>query len=804
MSYKDKYGVEFSDDKKSLIRCPKEFKGEYIIPEGVTSIGNNAFSFCKGLTSIEIPSSVTSIGDYAFYVCKGLTSIEIPSSVTSIGEWAFKDCTGLTSIVVDANNKVYDSRNSSNAIIETATNRLFLGCSKTRIPSGVTSIGDYAFSDCTGLTSIDIPSGVTSIGKYAFYDCKGLTSIEIPSSVTSIGIYAFYDCKGLTSIEIPSSVTSIGYGVFSNCKGLTSIVVDKENKVYDSRNNCNAIIETATNELVLGCSKTRIPSGVMSIGYYAFSGHSGLTSIEIPSSVTSIGGYAFSGCTGLTSIIINYSGGCDKVRLNYFNHLGDSSIKYVTISDGITLIPEGLFADAESLEMVYLSNTLTALPDKTFYNCSRLEELKIPDSVMSIGNECIVGCNLLKDIVIPEGVETLGNRAICDCEGLESVNLPSTVKRIGTGFLSDCPNLKQVIIPSGSKLKFLQLGLDSLKDKLVERGSGSHRGNVGAQNNEDETNMLFTLGKAYELGIGVGKNIIQAVMMYTQAADRGHAEAAYRIAEMYRSGENLPQNMESAIKYYKIAANSNFMDSASIVKDYEESLREEEKRRAEEQKRVEEQRRVEAQKCAEERACMEERRLQPYYLFFDTETTGLPARYDVPCSDTYNWPRMVQLSWIVTDRNGTVIRKSDNIIKPFGFTIPADASNLHDITTSKALLEGKDLRTVVEQFMGELANVSYVVGHNVEFDTNIVGAELYRLGMSGSDLQYKQSICTMKSTVDYCQIPQFRYGSYKFPKLQELHKKLFGYEFDDAHNSMCDVEATMKCFFELVSRSIIN
>lgn len=112
-------------------------------------------------------------------------------------------------------------------------------------------------------------------------------------------------------------------------------------------------------------------------------------------------------------------------------------------------------------------------------------------------------------------------------------------------------------------------------------------------------------------------------------------------------------------------------------------------------------------------------------------------------------------------------------IQPVGFTIPADASNLHGITTSKALSEGKDLRTVVGQFIGELANVSYVVGHNVEFDTNIVGSELCRLGVSGSELLYKQSICTMKSTIDYCQLPPSRCGSYKFPKLQELHKKLF-------------------------------
>lgn len=105
-------------------------------------------------------------------------------------------------------------------------------------------------------------------------------------------------------------------------------------------------------------------------------------------------------------------------------------------------------------------------------------------------------------------METLGDRAICDCDGLESVTLPSTIKKIGTGFLSGCPNLKQVIIPSGSKLKFLQLGLDNLKNKLVERGNGAHSGNFAPKGDVDEINMLFTLGKAYELGIGVGKNII--------------------------------------------------------------------------------------------------------------------------------------------------------------------------------------------------------------------------------------------------------------------------------------------------------
>ena len=191
------------------------------IPEGVTSIGNYAFYDCNGLTSISIPEGVTSIGWGAFYNCSGLTSISIPEGVTSIGNCAFSDCSGLTTIKVDSNNKKYDSRNNCNAIIDKETNTLIAGCKNTIIPEGVTSIGNWAFSYCSGLTSITIPEGVTSIGGSAFSGCSGLTSINIPNSVTSIGDWAFQGCSGLTSISIPEGVTSIGWGAFSLCDNLT-------------------------------------------------------------------------------------------------------------------------------------------------------------------------------------------------------------------------------------------------------------------------------------------------------------------------------------------------------------------------------------------------------------------------------------------------------------------------------------------------------------------------------------------------------------------------------------------------------
>ncbi|MCR5820123.1 MAG: leucine-rich repeat domain-containing protein [Bacteroidaceae bacterium] len=264
------------------------------IPEGVVSIGEFAFYSCTGLTSITIPEGVTSIGNYAFSYCSGLISITIPDGVVSIGESAFSGCNGLSSITIPEG-------------VTSIGDYAFSGCSgltSITIPASVTSIGNAAFSGCTGLTSITIPEGITSIGYQAFDGCSGLTSITISEGVTSIGEYAFEFCRGLTSITIPSSVTSIGEGAFSRCWGLTSVIVADGNTVYDSRNNCNAIIETSSNTIIAGCQNTFIPESVTSIGNHAFDYCRGLTSITIPESVTSIGVYAFYECSGLTSITI--------------------------------------------------------------------------------------------------------------------------------------------------------------------------------------------------------------------------------------------------------------------------------------------------------------------------------------------------------------------------------------------------------------------------------------------------------------------------------------------------------------------
>lgn len=324
--------------------------GDLIIPatvtyEGVsynvTSIGANAFRTCTSLHSVSISNGVTTIEGAAFYNCTALTSISIPSSVTYISGNPVSSCTSLTTINVDNGNMVYDSRNNCNAVIKTATNTLIAGCKNTVIPGSVISIGESAFSGCTGLTSVNIPSGVTNIGILAFSSCTGLISVDIPNTVTDIYQQAFQGCTSLTSISIPNSVTMIGVSAFASCSELTSISVQSGNAVYDSRDNCNAIIESSSNTLTQGCKNTIIPNSIIAIGDCAFLGHTAIASINIPNSVTAIYSNAFRWCTGLTTVTLPNS-------LTSIGSWAFESCSNLTSVTSLAIVPPTLGTDAFS------------------------------------------------------------------------------------------------------------------------------------------------------------------------------------------------------------------------------------------------------------------------------------------------------------------------------------------------------------------------------------------------------------------------------------------------------------------------
>ena len=496
------------------------------LPETLWLIDYFAFNNCYNLTSVNFPNYLVQIGSGAFQRCAGLTSITIPQYVRYIGSDAFFGCTGITSIVVDSGNTTYDSRNDCNAIIETSSNTLILGCKNTVIPSGVKTIKEKAFAG-SKLKSVTIPSSVTSIGRRAFSYCDELTSITvesgntvydsrdncnaiietasntliagckttiIPNTVTTIAGLAFQETYGLESLTIPGSVTDIQAGAFVNCYTLSTIIVENGNTVYDSRNNCNAIIETATNTLVAGCKTTVIPSSVTAIGDYAFYGLSwsssmhgefgsfdpNFTSITIPGSVTSIGYSAFESCRCLTSVIseidIPFAFGYDA-----FYGISDACVLYVpkgtrdayiaagwteeVFKGGIVEMDDDIitFADA-NVKAICVQNWDTdgdgelskaeaaAVTDISyaFYNQTNIVqflELKYFTGLTSIGEGAFYKCGALTSVSLPENVKTIGYGAFSGCTNLTSIVLPNSVEVVGENSFYGCSGLTSIHIP---------------------------------------------------------------------------------------------------------------------------------------------------------------------------------------------------------------------------------------------------------------------------------------------------------------------------------------------------------------------
>ena len=480
-----------------LIVAKNTVSGNYSIKDGTKCIADSAFRGCSKLTSVSIPNSVTSIGEDAFSGCRKLTSVTIGNSVTSIGEDAFSGCSGLTSVKIP---------NSVTSIGEDAFYKCS-GLTSVTIPNSVTSIGEDAFYGCSGLTSVNItdiakwcgiefgsydanplyyahnlylngelvtglviPDGVTSIGSYAFKNCSGLTSVSIPNSVTSIGSYAFWNCSGLTSVKIPNSVTSIGKNAFVDCSGLTELSVDEGNAVYHSSGNC--IIETASNALIVGCMESVIPTdgSVTNIGTLAFSGCTGLTSVSIPNSVTSIGSGAFENCSKLTSVTIPNSVTSIKngafYNTGYYNNTSNwtNGVLYIgnylivakntvsgnySIKDGTKCIADSAFRGCSKLTSAEIPNSVTSIGDYAFYYCTGLTSVEIPNSVTSIKNGAFGGCSGLTSVTIGNSVTSIGGWAFDGCSGLTSVTIGNGVTSIGEEAFSNCSGLTSVTIGNG-------------------------------------------------------------------------------------------------------------------------------------------------------------------------------------------------------------------------------------------------------------------------------------------------------------------------------------------------------------------
>ena len=431
------------------------------IPEGVTTIGNEAFKECKKLKSVTIPQGVTTIGNKAFYNCTGLTSVTIPEGVTKIGERAFTICEKLAEVT---------------------------------IPKGITSIEKSVFSGCKSLTSITIPEGVTSISSGAFGDCENLTSVTIPEGVTSIGERAFAHCEKLTDVKLPTSIRYVEFEVFSsnihfNEFGNSRYLGNDENPymVLVHSGKYSDTFEIHPQTVVIASwafkdsyvTKVSIPDSVKSICKDAFLKCDRLQTVRIGTGVSYIGGFEDSSMNmvvydgtieqwcGITfgsrgacySVLGSINGICPDLYIN--NEL----VTDLVIPDSVTSISPGAFAGVRSLKTVKLPEGLTAIGTWTFFGCFGLEEVSIPDSVTEIGQDAFGGCQSLESIKIPENVTLIDAEAFMKCTGLTVVTLPASLKKIGDGAFVGCDGLEDVFY-KGKAFQWVEVSIGMRNDPL--------------------------------------------------------------------------------------------------------------------------------------------------------------------------------------------------------------------------------------------------------------------------------------------------------------------------------------------------
>ena len=589
-----------------------------VIPSTVTTIGQDAFSDNKKLTSIDIPESVTVIGIRAFKGCSGLKSIVIPGTVKRLENscfensgiknltingnletmtYAFVGCNSLEtvnygpkatkielvsrcpnlkhlfipatvrqierlghnceleleSITVQEGNPVYDSRGGCNAIIHTETNGLILGCANTVIPDDIRYISDYAFTGghikelyipasvrqistaifqdyfdalsvfspdylrdlksividpankyydsrggCNAIiqTSTDmlliacqtttIPGTVKTIAANAFLNQNGLTELTIPDGVRTITDGAFSYCRNLEKITIGAGVTHVSPFVFSGCNNISEIKVSPGNKTYDSRNDCNAVIETATGTLVLGSAGTVIPDGVTAIGKNAFNSNKKITSIKLPPSVKAIEEYAFGGCSNLEEINLENvtrkgERALDGIALGRYiyadsingylqfrligkeatlNNVWENAPAKVTIPETfdckgktytVVEIGDGAFNSNKGIESVTIPGTVRVIGKEAFNECSRLKNVTLSNGLKTIQDKAFAYCRNLENIKLPATLEHIG-RAAFTRSGLKSLAIPASVTTMGRNITLDCGNLTSLSVNSANKV----------------------------------------------------------------------------------------------------------------------------------------------------------------------------------------------------------------------------------------------------------------------------------------------------------------------------------------------------------------
>ncbi|MFA5449122.1 MAG: leucine-rich repeat protein [Clostridia bacterium] len=388
---------------KTSLEIPAEIEGNSVI-----DIAPYAFKDYNRITSIVIPYGLRTIGNNAFEGCTGLSSMSIPNSVTNIGGSAFSGCSGLVDITLPfVGSALNNPSNIHFGYIFGASsyndNSSYIPSSlKTVVITQATSIGNYAFSGCSSLTSIVILDSITNIEHFAFSGCSGLTSITIPESVINIGYSAFSGCNNLMDITLPfvgETLNGTGYTHFGYIFGASSY---SENSVY-----------------IPYSLKTVTITGGSSIDSYSFYNCNNLTSVTIPDSIINMGNYVFYDCSSLTSVTI----GGSVTSIGSFAFSGCGSLTSVTIPESVISIGDSAFYNCSSLTSIIIGDSVTSIGSYAFRSCSSLMSITIPDSVLNIEHYAFYNCNDLTSVTIPNSVTSIGTNAFKGCDSLNYINI---------------------------------------------------------------------------------------------------------------------------------------------------------------------------------------------------------------------------------------------------------------------------------------------------------------------------------------------------------------------------------------------
>lgn len=856
----EKAGVIFTDDKREIIGCREDnqLEGIIIIPDTVNdfALSGTGFSKCDKITGIVLPSNFRTIQNCSFYGCTSLMSIEIPESVHYIGSDAFSGCKSLKYIRIPKNARVnrpfpglnifieVDEQNpdfcsvdgslydkSKTVLLKYCANHYF---DDVKLFDTIEKIDESAFSGCDLIRSIEIPSTIKEIPSRAFENCFSLTNIkfnDIPT-VQIIDSLAFSNCKQLNTIELPASIKRINFYAFGGCDSLRKVIIKGNNVIIDD-------------SVFSGCESIEEFYYSNADKNYIFSLLSDSNNLKTISSKT-----------GLLN--------CDDVFRDFEAKLKLMSVMYNGLGMNITKIRgkhknpksykdldpvwpyklDELYDKPQSKEFIlseswYRNSGIGLVLGWNDYRAIDVDKLNY--------NWCFDGIDdgLIKKFLsllglpndykwVVESGSGTGFHIIFRCQNLDSEfastsytpNLHYVFNRFNSDRLFERLELRwrdHLILPpsvhvTGGSYKFMygvpdnspnyvsykdidslinhycgrveikSYTYDGISFKLAETCKCYATYDSWSYDHEIKEDTIEWLEKSatsesynslairYIIGNGVSSDKGKALDYLNKSnSDLSHFNIASLIACGY-----IPGTIHDIDCHLSRIQNQNTLSYVQYD-EYDESICSE----------LFDQVRNNAQKI---------RIPKELYLFFDTETTGIPESYLAPSSDTKNWPRLVQLAWVLCDEFGNRINTGNYIIKPDGFLIPLSSTAIHRITTDWAKNNGVNIDKALSNFMKDFGRSTYVVGHNIEFDKKIIGAELIRLGLDDI-LDTKKSICTMKSSTNYCKIKN--QTGYRYPKLKELYHKLFGKEFSNAHNAMSDIDATIECFWELRKRNIL-